>query len=107
MRAGAVRARVAPDVRRVRSNREPVRRERVLDADPEREWVPGLREERVLEHDPVRLVLHDRPPGPAHEAVDRVAVLGLGQRELVSAAFELVLAVAQTIRPRDEQLSAS
>ena len=43
-------------------------------------------------HRPVCLALGDGPVGPAHEAVDGIAVLRLIQRKLLAAAVELVAA---------------
>ena len=61
----------------------------------------------VPEHDAVRLVLTRAPGDPAHEAVDGVRVLRLGQWKLMPASVELVAAVLQTVRPRDEHLAAT
>ena len=47
-----------------------------------------------------------RPARPAHEPVDRVARLGLGQRELVVLAVERVPPAGDPIRPRREHLPA-
>ena len=95
------------DVLRAGANGEPVGCERVLDVERDRERIAGLRMKRVLEHDPVRLAFGEVPASPADEPVDRVAVLGLRQRQLMPTALELVGAMAQPVRPRDEQLPAS
>ena len=58
----------------------------------------------MFHHDPVRLAGAGGPGGPADEAVDRVVVLRLAQRKLVAATVELVAAVLQPVRPRDQHL---
>jgi hypothetical protein len=83
MRACAVRARVAADVLRAGSHPEPIGCKRVLDVESECERVAGLWMEGVLEHDPVRLTFGEVPSSPADQPVDRVAVLGLSQGQLV------------------------
>ena len=90
MRAASVRAGRDSDVGRRRSYGEAARRQLVLDLELERERIPGLCMEDVPEHDAVRLVLPRLPGDPADEAVDRVRVLRLGQRELMAASVELV-----------------
>ena len=107
MRAEPVRARVLPHVRRLHAHGEAVLGERVLDPEIERERVARRRVQPVLEHGPVGLLLGDRPLRPAHEPVDRVAALGLVERELVALARELVAAVLDPVRPRREQLPAA
>ena len=70
--------------------RRPSVRQQVLDGELERERVAGLRVERVLHHHPVRLALADRPGGPADEAVDRVLLGRIVERELVVLPVELI-----------------
>ncbi len=107
MRAEAVRACVLPDVRRLHAHGEAVPGERVLDPEIERERVARSRVQSVLEHGALRLLLGDRPRRPAHEPVDRVAALGLVERELVALARELVAAVLDPVGPGREQLPAA
>src|SRR5262249_37093595 len=71
------------------------------------ERVAGLRMQRVLHHDAIRLPVGRSPCDPAHEAVDRVAGFGLGERKLVPAARELVGAVLEPARPGNEHLAPS
>ena len=59
----------------------------------QRERVAGLGMEPVLHHHAVGLADSRVPNRPADEAVNRVCVLGLGERELVPATLELVLSV--------------
>jgi hypothetical protein len=63
--------------------------------------------EHVLHHDPVRLTLPDRPRGPAHEAVDRILLLHVVDRKLMTPPLELIAAVEYAIRPRNEHLPSS
>ena len=86
---------------------QPLLRERVLDRESERERIPGLRLENVLQHDAMRLALGHGPGGPAHEAVDRVPLLRLGEGEPVPLTVVLVAAVLEPVRPRDQHLAAS
>ena len=58
----------------------------------------------MFHHDPVWLAGGGGPGGPANEAVDRVVVFRLVQRELVAAPVELVAAILQPVRPRDQHL---
>jgi hypothetical protein len=81
--------------------------EQILDAECERKRVAGLRTDDVLHHDAGRLTLPDGPGCPADEAVDRVLVLRLGERQLVASPLELVAAVEQPVRPRDQHLPAA
>jgi hypothetical protein len=60
--------------------------------------------EQVLHPHPTRVPLGDVPDGPAHESVDRVTVLGLVQRQLMASSVELVGAVLDPIRPREQHL---
>jgi hypothetical protein len=60
----------------------------------------------VLEDDAIPVALGDRPGEPADEAVDRVARLGLAERQVMPRASELVSAVLDPVRPRDEHLAA-
>ena len=59
----------------------------------------------MFHHDPVRLARRGGPGDPADEAVDRVAAFRLVQRELVATPVELVAAVLQPVRPRDQGLT--
>ena len=60
----------------------------------------------LVAHDhPVRLALGSGPVLPADEAVDRVARLGLVERELVPAATELVGPSLEPVRPRHQHLA--
>ena len=47
----------------------------------------------MLHDDPVRLALSDGPGHPADEAVDRILLLDVVDRELVTLPVELVAAV--------------
>jgi hypothetical protein len=62
--------------------------------------------EQVLERDPVGCALRNAPRGPADEPVDGVAPLRLVQRELPASPVELVAAVRDPVRPRDQELAA-
>src|SRR5262245_53079039 len=75
-------------------------RQRIFDANPERERIARLWMEDVLHHRPVWLALGGGPGDPADEAVDCIAVLRLVQRELVAPAVELVAAILKPVRPR-------
>src|ERR1700730_14508282 len=101
MSAAPVGTRVCADIRGRCPHPEAAVRQRIFDAEPEREGVTRLRKEDVLHHDPVWLAGGGGPGGPADEAVDRVVVLRLVQRELVAATVELVAAILQPVRPRD------
>jgi hypothetical protein len=81
MGAGPEGTRVGADVGRRRLHGEAVFGELVRDAKLERERVARRRVEDVPEDHPVRLVLPRLPGCPADEAVDRVPVLGLAQRQ--------------------------
>ncbi len=105
MSPAAVRTRIGADVRRRRAHAQPLLRKRVLDRESERERIPGLRMENVLQNDAVRLALGDGPGRPAHEAMDRVAVVRLGEGEPVTLSVELVGAVLEPVRPRDQHLA--
>ncbi len=107
MEAAAVRARVRAEVRGRRRDRQALVGERVLDREARAERVAGLRVEHVLEHDPALLALADPPAGPADEAVDRVARLELVERQLLLLPVELVGAVLDPVRPRDQHLPAA
>ena len=81
--------------------------ERVLDAEVQGERVAGLGMEPVRHHHSVGLAGGHAPDRPADKTVDRVRVLGLGERELMVAALELVLSVLQPVRPGDQHLPAT
>ena len=83
------------------------REARPVDAQREREGVTGSRVEEVFHHDAAGLPLARRPRLPPDEPVDRVAPLRLIDRELVASACELVSAVLDPVRPRDQHLSAA
>lgn len=53
------------------------------------------------------LLLGHRPGFTSDKAVDRVPVLGLGERQLVALAVELVRPVLDAVRPRDQHLPAA
>ena len=55
---------------------------------------------------PFRRAVQQSPGLPADQAVDRVAVLGVGQRQLQDVFRELVAAVADPVRPGQQQLAA-
>src|SRR5262249_13701970 len=107
MLAVAVGAGVAAEVRRRRPDGQAGLVELVLDPECEREGIARLGVDDVLHHDPGGLALGGTPRRPAHQAVDRVSVLGLGERQVVAAAVELVGAVLDAVRPRNEDLAAS
>ena len=90
-----------------RLHREAGLAEGVLDVEGERERIAGLWVDHVLHHDAIRLTFADGPGRPAHEAVDRVRELRLGERQLVALPVELVASVLQPVRPGDEQLPAT
>ena len=105
MRATPVGARLAPGVGSGRPHAKAGSRQRILDGELERERIAGLRLQYVLHHDPVRLAIAHIPGGPADEAVDGIAMLGLVQRELVGTAVEVVAPVLEPVRPGNENLS--
>ena len=107
MEAAPVGAGVGADVGRGRAHLEPTVRQRVLEAERQREGIARLGVEHVLQHDAVRLALGEAPRAPAHETVDGVSGLGLGQWELMAPAPELVAAVLEPVRPRHEHLAAT
>ena len=88
--------------------RSPSFGERVLDAERERERIARLRMEHVL-----HARLGSARARPTVHAAQRtrpwiaVRVLGLGQRELVAPPLELVAAVLEPVRPRDQHLPPS
>ncbi len=94
MVADAERARTVAGVLSRCLDRQAVRIEPVLDLQLQRERVTGLRVEDVLHDDARRLTLDGVPVLPADEPVDRVARIGLGQREPVVLAVERVLPAA-------------
>ena len=104
MGASPVGTGIPPDVRGGRADAEPGVRERVLDPQGEREGVARLRVEHVLQDDPVRLLLGDRPGGPADETVDRVRGLRFGERQLVGASAEVVTPLLDAVGPGEKQL---
>src|SRR5689334_13018517 len=107
MGAGAVRADFVPDVRSLGSNGQPVAFEGIFDPKRKRERISRPRVEQVLHHDPVSAALRDVPGCPADEPVDRVSALGLVERQLLDPAVELVAAVRDPVRPRNQELAAA
>ena len=105
MPPGAIRTGISSFVRRRRTNREAVCGEPVLDDEPEQKRIAGLRVDEVSEQDAALLVVSHLPGRPADEAVDRVRVLRLGQRELVAPPPELVASVLEPVRPGGEDLA--
>ena len=104
MGAAAVGTSLGAEVGRGRRDAEPALRECVLDPQLERERIAGLRIEHVL-HDDTAPVVFGRPPGSvADEPVDGVSALGLGERQLMTTPVELVRAVLNAVRPRNEHL---
>ncbi len=60
--------------------------------------------EHVL-HDDTAPVVFGRPPGSvAYEPVDGVSPLGLGELQLMTTPVELVHAVSNAVRPRNQHL---
>src|SRR6185437_1383825 len=103
----AIRTRLGTDVRGLDPDGEAVCRERVLDAQRKREGVARSGPEQELEHHPVGRALGDGPFRPPDEAVDRVSPLGLVQGQLMAPPVELVAAVRDPVRPRNEQLTSA
>src|SRR5262252_4271408 len=107
MSAASVGTRVRAEVPGRCPHPESAVRQRIFVANPEREGVARLWMEDVFHHGPVWLALCGGPGGPADEAVDCIAVLRLVQRELVALAVELVAAILQPVRPRDQYLTSA
>ena len=107
MGPGSVRGSLTADVRRCRLHPQPVVRKRVLELEREGERIARLRLERVRHQHAAALLLGHRPRLPSDEAVDRVPMLGLRERQLVALAVELVRAVLDAVRPRDQHLPAA
>ena len=105
MRAASVGTGRGSHVGRRRSDCEPAGRQLVLDLELERERIAGLWMEDMPDHDAVWLALTRVPRDPAHEAVDRIRVLRLGQRKLVTPSVELVAPVLQAVGPRNQHLA--
>src|SRR5215211_4720211 len=105
MLPGSVGAGARSNVRSRGSHPQPVGREPVFDTELERERISGPRMERVLHQDAARLALPHGPGGPAHQAVDRVLLRYVVDRELVPASVELVAAVLDPVGPRDQHLA--
>ena len=104
MGAAAVGASLGADVGRGRRDAEAVLRECVFDPELERERIAGLLVEHVLHDDTIPVVV-GRPPGSvAYEPVDGVSSLGLGELQLMTTPVELVHAVSNAIRPRNQHL---
>lgn len=107
MSAASVGTRVRAEVPGRCPHPESAVRQRIFDANPERERIAWLWMEDVFHHRPVWLALGGGPVGPADEAVDCIAVLRLVQRELVAPAVELVAAILKPVRPRDQYLTSA
>src|SRR6516225_10143449 len=107
MSAASVGTRVRAEVPDRCPHPESAVRQRIFDANPERERIARLRVEDVFHHRPVWLALDGGPGGPTDEAVDCIAVLRLVQRELVALAVELVAAILKPVRPRDQYLTSA
>ena len=90
------------DVRRDGRHHEPLGADLVLDGDVERERIPGLRVHDGAHDDPRPFVDAWLPRLPPQEAVDRVVLLGLGERHLLRGAVPRVPAVGEPIGPRDQ-----
>src|SRR5262249_34197128 len=95
MSAAPVRPRIRAAVRGRCPPLDSASRQRIFDANLERERIARLWIENVLHHGPVWLVLGDCPCIPTNEAVDCIVVLRLVQWELVAPSLELVAAVLQ------------
>ncbi len=80
--------------------------EAVLYRDLQREGVAGLRREIESQQRSVLFLVFDLPPREAAEAVDRVVLVRLGQRDLIVGPVELVAAVGEAVGRRDERLPA-
>lgn len=106
MRAGAVRTCFFPDVGCLGPHRQAVVGQYVFHSQVERERKARLRMERVPQDDSVGLALGDDPGGPAHKTMNGVAALRLVERKLLGSAVELVAAVRDPVRPRDQELAA-
>jgi hypothetical protein len=78
--------------------------EGVLDLEGEGERIAGLRMDHVPHDNAIRVAFADGPGRPAHQAVDRVRELRLGERQLEALPVELVAPVLESVRPGDEQL---
>src|SRR5262249_48090635 len=107
MSAASVGTRVRAEVPGRCPHPESAVRQRIFDANPKRERIARLWMEDVFHHRPVWLALGGGPGGPADEAVDCIAVLRLIQRELGGPAVELVAALFQPVRPRDQYLTSA
>src|SRR6516165_11895836 len=59
----------------------------------------------VFHNRSMQFMLGRGPGGPAHEAVDCVAALRLVEWKLVALPVELVAAILQPVRPRDQHLT--
>jgi hypothetical protein len=90
----------------VTATRRPSSEKEVLDLERKRERVAGLRMELVPHQHPVRRAFGDQPGAPADEAVDRIPLADLVQRELVTLPVEVVDAVLDPVGEGDQHLTA-
>ena len=105
MSAAPKRAGVRAEVCGRCSHLEPDIRKGVLNANSEREWIAGLWMEHMFHHNSMWLTLDHGLGSPANEAMDRIAALRLVQWELVVPSIEVVAAILQPVRPRDQHLT--
>ena len=97
---------VAPElVALVRTDR-PGRPEFVVDAQVDREGPARLRTQGAGQACAACLLVRDLPRHPAHEAMNRVVLGGLGERQLVADAVKAVTPVPEPVRPRDQMVPA-
>jgi ribokinase len=100
--AGAERAGNLADVGRRNRDGEAVVGELVGDLHLDGERVSLHRVEACLHDDAIGLSLGELPGPPVQEPVDRVALLRLGQRDLILDAVEAVAAVGEAVGPGDQ-----
>jgi hypothetical protein len=74
----------------------------MFDSNSEWERVARLWIWQIFHHDSMWLTLGHGTRSPANEAMDRSAALRLVQWELVAPSIELVAAILQPVRPRDQ-----
>src|SRR5579862_1120984 len=61
----------------------------------------------IGQHGAAGVPLRARPISPADEAVDRVSLLGLAQRQLLADAVELVAAISDPVGPGQQVLATA
>ena len=105
--AGAVGKRLGPEVGGRDGDSEPGAGQAVDDLEAQGERVADLGVQHVGRDDTVLAALIELPVCPPDQAVDGVAVLGLGQRRLVVGPAELVPTVTDAVGPRDQQLTTA